>query len=56
VRRPTALRDALLARLFQWLDTEEGMTSMKAIDDVAAALQKVSSGYLYLPAVFPKFR
>ena len=37
----TLPRDDLLARLFQWLDTEEGMISMKAIDDVAAALEGV---------------
>jgi hypothetical protein len=41
VRKLTLPGDDLLARLFQWLDTEEGMISMKAIDDVAAALEGV---------------
>ena len=29
----------MLVSLFQWLDTEEGMTSMKASDEVAATLE-----------------
>jgi hypothetical protein len=41
VRKLTVPREDVLARLFQWLDTEEGMISMKAIDDVAAALDGV---------------
>ena len=41
MRKFTVPRDDLLARLFQWLDTEEGMISMKAIDNVAAALEAV---------------
>ena len=41
MRKPTVLGDDLLVSLFQWLDTEEGMTSMKAIDEVAAALEGV---------------
>jgi hypothetical protein len=41
VRELALPRDDLLARLFQWLDTQEGMISMKAIDDVAAALEGV---------------
>jgi hypothetical protein len=41
VRKPTVPRDDQLARLFRWLDTEEGMLSMKAIDEVAAALEGV---------------
>jgi hypothetical protein len=40
VRRLTVPRDDRLARLFQWLDTEEGMISMKAMDHVAAALEE----------------
>ena len=39
MRRPTVPGDDLLVSLFQWLDTEEGMTSMKAIDEVAATLE-----------------
>ena len=39
MRRPTVPGDDLLVSLFRWLDTEEGMTSMRAIDDVAAALE-----------------
>ena len=38
MRKPTVPEDDLLVSLFQWLDTEAGMTSMKAIDEVAAAL------------------
>ena len=41
MRKLALPRDDLLARLFQWLDTQEGMISMKAIDDVAAALEGV---------------
>ena len=41
MRRPTVPGDALLVSLFQWLDTEEGMTSMRALDEVAAALEGV---------------
>ena len=41
VRRLTVPGDDLLVRLFQWLDTEEGMSSMKAVDHVAAALEGV---------------
>ena len=40
MRRPAVARDDLLARLFQWLDTEQGMMSIKAIDDVGAALEE----------------
>ena len=39
MRKPTALRDDVLAGLFRWLDTQEGMTSMRAFDDVAAVLE-----------------
>jgi hypothetical protein len=39
VRKPTVPGDDLLVSLFQWLDTEEGMTSMKATDEVAAVLE-----------------
>ncbi len=39
MRKPTVPGDDRLVSLFQWLDTEEGMTSMKAIDQVAAALE-----------------
>ena len=41
MRKPTALRDDVLARLFQWLDAQEGMLSMRAFDDVGAALEGV---------------
>jgi hypothetical protein len=41
VRRPTVPGDDLLVSLFQWLDTEEGMTSMRALDEVAVALEGV---------------
>ena len=41
MRKPTLPGDDLLVSLFQWLDTEEGMTSMRAIDEVAEALEGV---------------
>ena len=41
MRKPTVLRDDVLARLFQWLDTQEGMLSMRAFDNVAVALEGV---------------